>query len=70
MLKGRYVALLAVDLHINSGSLEPARTRLHDGTMDKALTAWPQEKFGDGGTVQLTRQMADLYEAGGNDAEI
>lgn len=70
MLKGRYVALLVVDLHVESDSLEPARTRLHDGTMDKALTDWLQEKFGDGGTVQLTRQVADLYEVGENDAEI
>lgn len=69
MLKGRYVALLVADIHME-GDLEPARTHIHDGTMDKAFTAWMQQYFGDMATVQLTRQVADLYEVGDDDAEI
>ncbi len=66
MIKGRYVALVEVDMHIEEQDgmrpFEDIKNDVVNGYFTKGLTEMLEEELGEpDATVTVTQQYADLY---------
>ncbi len=75
MIKGKYVALVEVDVHIKEGKgmrpFEEIKEDLISGEVTEELAKKLKDMFSedeDASTVKVTQQYADLYEVE-NDAD-
>ena len=67
MIKGRYVALLEVDIHIDSTEhllpIERIRQNVTGGALTEAIREEVSDIFNEGtADVTVTQQYADIYE--------
>lgn len=74
MVKGRYVANIAIDIVIPEDTLnllpfEEIREKIYNG-LDDELRGLIQDEFDGIGTVRVTKQYADLYKFDEQENEI
>lgn len=74
MIKGKYVATIELNFHIDEPTpglapFEVIKKQVTDGEMDKTIVAILADEFGELCSVGLTKLYADLYKIGGNDNE-
>ena len=66
MIKGRYVALVEIDIHVTDTDgaipIEEIKCDIVDGTFTEALQREIESNFGEDADVTVTQQYADVYE--------
>lgn len=73
MIKGRYVAQIEIDFSYHSNpsksEFEFSYDKLHSDWMEKAIKYHLNEIFYGGNTqIKVTKQLADIYKVGDEDA--